>query len=233
MIEKYDLLYIKPSIGGGGKGVIRIERAAIGYMLQTADKKLQFLRQSSVWTYLQKLIPPKRRYLVQQGLHLLHVDDRPVDFRVILLKPDQHGDWEYKGIMGKCAAKDSHVTNRSSGGSSILFEDALKQGLNYDDEQCAETENTFRELSLNIAHTLSDFFVNVNQLGLDLAIDQEERIWLIEANTRPNYQLFRDHEEPEMFAHIRGMIRKLRSPRPKRKKRIVRLKKNNTRKRLS
>ena len=215
MFDKYDLLYVKPSIGGGGKGVFRVERTEKWYIFQTRKKKMRFRKLHSVWVYLQKLIPPQKRYLVQQGLNLMHIDERPVDFRVILVKPRRNSEWEYKGIIGKCAAKDSHITNRCSGGTSIRFHEALQQGLEYDEVQCEEAAEMLKTLSLNIAETMNEYFVNINQLGLDIGIDQDEQFWLIEANTRPNFQLFRHHEEPKMFAHIRAEIRKLREPNKK------------------
>lgn len=219
MIAQYDLLYVKPSVGGGGKGVIRLEQTDEYYVLQTIRRKVKFRKLKNMWIYLKKRIPPNRVYLVQQGLHLMRIDQRPIDFRVILIKPNRNAEWIYKGIIGKYAAKDSHITNRSSGGTSIRFFDALQQRFDYDEEQCVEKEETMTQLSYKIAQTLGDYFINMNQLGLDLAIDEEERVWLIEANTRPNYQLFRQHEKPEKFAQIRAHIRQLRTPTNRRNRR--------------
>lgn len=140
----------------------------------------------------------------------MQMNERPVDFRVLLTKPKPGKPWKFEGIIGKCAAKNRHVTNRSSGGTSVRLKDALEHGLQYDEEQYLETKASIQDASMKIANTLGRYFFRMNQLGLDIAIDRDGVLWLIEANTRPNYQLFRKHEDPRKFAQIRAVIRKLR-----------------------
>ncbi|MNP87462.1 hypothetical protein D3C76_1883740 [compost metagenome] len=55
-------------------------------------------------------------------------------------------------------------------------------------------------------------FPLVAELGLDIGIDENLKLWLIEANTRPQYKLFRDHEDPMLYNRIGAIIKTIRLP---------------------
>ncbi|MNY76879.1 hypothetical protein D3C86_2166020 [compost metagenome] len=52
----------------------------------------------------------------------------------------------------------------------------------------------------------------VAELGLDIGIDEDLQLWLIEANTRPQYKLFRDHDDRTLYARIGAIIKTVRRP---------------------
>ena len=63
--------------------------------------------------------------MLQKGIELIALNGRPIDFRLMLLKPA--GRWEVMGIMGKLAARHLAVTNYNHGGQPITFESALRR----------------------------------------------------------------------------------------------------------
>jgi hypothetical protein len=139
----------------------------------------------------------------------MKIGERFVDFRIVLLKP--RNTWEFIGIMGKCAAKNRFVTNHARGGVSIRLKQALKQGLNYSEKESEQLEERLQSLGLNIAHSLNETYSNITELGLDIAIDSDEKIWLLEANTKPQFKLFKDHEDHTLYRKILKYTKNLRS----------------------
>jgi hypothetical protein len=66
-------------------------------------------------------------------------------------------------------------------------------------------------LSLTIARAMKQHFPNITELGLDIAIDTNQKIWLLEANTKPHYHLFKYHSTPILYAQIRSSVRSIRT----------------------
>lgn len=212
-LEDYPVIFVKPSLGGGGVGILKITKleANLGFLYQSDHELLVFPDTDMIYRHIQKIKPRRKRYLIQQGLPLMLVEKRPVDFRALLLRRSLKKGWRCYGIMGKLAAQNKIVTNKKQGGTSVRLDDALRIGLQFSDKQCKDMEQQMLQLSRRVGICFRERFPYVNQLGLDLAVDRDGKLWLIEANTRPDYQLFRQHERPELYPIIRKTIRQLRN----------------------
>ncbi|MEI7024983.1 YheC/YheD family protein [Paenibacillus sp. y28] len=210
MIKTHPIVFIKPVIGGGGRGILKVSSAGAGqYTLQHAGG----IRTYSSLPLLIKFIQSQtasRQYLIQQGVDLIRIGGRAMDFRILMLKPARK--WKVMGVMGKLAARNKHVTNYCRGGSWIRLEDALTQSIGCTPEDCRIAENELRAFAETIAGYMDKEFPNIDELGLDIAIDGERRIWLLEANTKPQYKLFLHHPDPRLYSKISAMIRALRYP---------------------
>lgn len=205
MIERYSVLFLKPDLGMKGQGIMKVTLEDDNYVIRTASKKHFYDDPEKASEKLQQLIGDKR-YLVQQGIDLIRIKDNPIDFRALLhLKPN--GKWKFFGIMGKVAAPNRFVTNHSSGGKAIR----LFQALEVTKEEGVEWEERIKKLSGTIARAMKQHFPNITELGLDIAIDTNQRIWLLEANTKPHYHLFKYHSTPQLYAQIRSSVRSIRT----------------------
>lgn len=205
-INKYPTVFLKPSIGGGGRGVYRITSEDHVYLLEAAKTKRKYRSKKDLYYALQHRCGNKK-YIIQQGIRLAVIHGRPFDLRVLLLKPEK--DWKFIGFMGKIAATNYFVTNHSRGGKSIRLESALRY-LKYSEEKAEETEKKLKTLSHKIAHSLNEYFYNITELGLDIALDHDGHIWLLEANTKPQYNLFKHHADKTLFDKIDSFTRKMR-----------------------
>jgi glutathione synthase/RimK-type ligase-like ATP-grasp enzyme len=206
LLAVHRTVFLKPKVGGGGKGIVRIttyhQGAARRYQIQTAlsTRKL---------TNFEQLIRairshPLNNYIVQQGIDLIQLNQRPIDFRVLLGRIDDQ--WQLFGTMGKLAAKGKHVTNYSRGGEPIQLQPALLKTLQQSPKQIDQLAKKINTISLNVAKTLNLAYPQLNQLGIDIAIDTAKKIYILEANSRPNYELFRAHEDPQLYAKIARWI---------------------------
>jgi hypothetical protein len=137
---------------------------------------------------------------MQRGVRLLEIDRRPVDFRVLLGKVD--GDWQVFGVMGKVAARGKHVTNVARGGEPIVVADALREGLRLKPAAIRDVEAKLAKVSLRTARTLAETYPLLTQLGVDLALDKSRQVFVLEANSRPNFELFRAHPDAELYGRI-------------------------------
>lgn len=205
MIDKYDVLFLKPDLGMKGRGVMKVSHEEEDYIIRTASYTHKYPDKELAAQKLKQLIGDKR-YIVQQGIDLIRIGGNPIDFRALLhLKPE--GDWRFFGVMGKVAAPNRFVTNHSSGGKPIRLYNAL--GVTKEDGQ--EWYKRIKEMSLKIATAMKEHFPKIDELGLDIAIDTDRKIWLVEANTKPQYQLFRYHSNPRLFGQIAASVRAIRS----------------------
>jgi hypothetical protein len=199
-LNDYSVIFLKPVSGSMGSGIIRIKRIKNKYLLEADKKKELFNKKSKLIRSLKQIIR-RKKYLVQQGIDLFSIDQRPVDFRVLLLKP---GDkWEMMGIMGKWGAPNRIVTNYSKGSLPITLERALKKSKLFTKKQSAQMENKLNVLGFRTAATLSKNFNNVRKAGLDVAIDTLQKPWILEVNTKPGSRLFKHHDDKTLYSKIR------------------------------
>ncbi|WP_028548117.1 YheC/YheD family protein [Paenibacillus sp. UNC451MF] len=210
MIERHAVLFLKPDLGMRGQGIVKVSREEdSACIIQTATKTYRH-RDSNLASKRLKQLIGNKRYIVQQGIDLIRIKGKPVDFRVLLhIRPNKK--WRFFGIMGKVAAKNRFVTNHSRGGKAIRLHQALSCTFGIPKEDSSKWDGRIKTLSGKIAKAMKIHYPNITELGLDIAIDTEEKIWLIEANTKPQYQLFRHHADPKLYDKIAYSVRVLRA----------------------
>ncbi|HEY0826759.1 MAG TPA: YheC/YheD family protein [Bacilli bacterium] len=198
-LSKYPSIFIKPTFGLGGTGIMKITRSGNTYILQSGIRKRKFNNRMNLSDFIQK-VTHYRNYIVQQGIHLLTIHNRPVDFRVLLLKPKE--EWRLMGTIGKVAAANRIVTNFHSGGKGLTLHRALMATRHFTPLQYNQTEQKLSSVSLRIANKFSQHYRHARKLGLDFGIDTNRKIWLLEANTNPGYNLFKIHHNKALFKRI-------------------------------
>jgi hypothetical protein len=194
LLEQNACLFLKPRSSSVGNGIIRIRRknqdmvAEINVLGQTKRQKVGINQLINI------IKRKKRSYLVQQGISLMAYKGNPVDFRVSIQK-DGKGRWHYTGMVGKVAKKGAIVTNLHCGGHSLKASELfLNWGWNG-----PEIERKVSKLGILIAQTLDKELPHIADLGLDIAIDEQQQPWLIEVNFRDLRITFRDAGEKDKW----------------------------------
>ncbi|MCM3632966.1 YheC/YheD family protein [Paenibacillus camelliae] len=194
LLKQYDSLFLKPSTASVGQGVIRIRKSSKGPI---ADINVLGRTKSKNVTIQQivKMIKRERRnYLVQQGISLMSHEGKLVDFRVSVQK-NGNGKWQYTGIVGRMAQKGAVVTNLHCRGKALKASDIFQTwGWN-----AAKIEKEIANLGIRIAETLDKSLPHVADIGLDIALDEQQHPWLIEVNFRDLRITFRDAKEEEKW----------------------------------
>jgi hypothetical protein len=207
-LKRYKTVFVKPVYGRGGRGIIKVsKRGARSYRLQKGSRARMFRSKRRVAGEVKKLTRGKP-YLVQRGIRLLTLGGRPIDFRIFMLKPGHK--WVCMGIMGRWAAPGRVVTNYSAGGKALSLSGALKASRGLSHSRIRHIERKLIRIGHQVAKAFSGRYRHVRKLGIDVALDRRLRIWILEPNTDPGYNLFRHHKDRTRFGQIRRMSRHIR-----------------------
>lgn len=112
MLGRYGNVVIKPVVGGGGYGVIKVFRDQRGYGF-TYMHNTRIYRDFTTMRQALDRFKVKRKYLIQQGISLARISGRPIDYRVKVVKNGDH--WEFRSMVGRVARPGLFVTNLCKG----------------------------------------------------------------------------------------------------------------------
>jgi hypothetical protein len=195
MLEKYEMVYLKPIRGSLGLGIFRITYdPKKGYYCRFHGGNRNVLHRfttlrSLLAHYFRKNNQRFKGYLAQQGIRLLRVQNRPVDFRVHVHK-DSTDQWKVIGIGTKLAGAGSVTTHVRTGGILLPTQQLFDKHFG---EQSAHMLQSLEHTAITMSKVLEENADGpLGEIGMDMGIDQESRIWLFECNAKPGRHIF-DH----------------------------------------
>jgi len=180
MLSRYGMVVVKPVRGGGGIGVIKLEKSGSSYRLTHQFSSRTY---SSFDGLMQGLDRARlnRQYLIQKGIRLATIEGRPIDYRVKHVK--EKGRWVYRSMVGRLAKRGLFVTNLSRGGSQLTAAQGIRRSLS--SRMVGPLKREMRHLTNASTALLERRFPGLGQLGYDYGIDHNGHIWILEVNTRP------------------------------------------------
>jgi len=186
MLRKYRTLFLKPSNGSLGKGIIKVTsgREQINYVVYRGKRLRSQASNAAELMNKTKKFRGDRHYIVQQGLELIKHRGATFDLRIIYQK-NGRGEWQISKKFCRIAPRGSSISNLSSGGrvekSSKVLQHIFKK------EEKVETKNEqIRLLCKMVASTLeNDSNSTFGELGMDIGIDRSGHLYLIEVNSKP------------------------------------------------
>ncbi len=201
--------YLKPINGCLGIGIYKLSKKSnADIVLQSTvrgknDSK-EFDDPNDVIRYLKRKHGTLKDYVIQEKVNLLRCENDPIDFRVHLNKT-RSGDWAVSGIGSKRSAKNSVTTHVRNGGQ---LQSALPMLRKIQPQQAEHMHYKLEQTGIKIAQAIADESVNpVGELGIDLGIDQRNRIWMFEANAKPGRSIFKLPELKDANRHSFQMLR--------------------------
>lgn len=203
-LTKYNSVYIKPSAGWGGKGVLKVWKTVQGYSLvQVRGNTETFLTVENLYSRIEKLREGKL-YIIQRAIDLAKVKGRPFDIRLMMIR-DPQGKWQYSAMLAKVAGPSSIVTNVARGKGYVMeVEDALRTSLGASPSKIQKIKSEMITLGHKTCEKL-DSYNRYWNLGLDLAVDKNGKVWMIEQNTGPAHSLFARLPNPAAYQRLRDM----------------------------
>jgi len=209
MLQTYKTIFLKPNYGSGGSGIIRIRKRTLhsGFEIRSGRYR-QYVGFDGLRKYLQRLSKSTKRFIVQRGIKLARYKGRKFDIRVYLQKPEH--EWMISGMVARVAAQKLVVTNHSKGGFARTVDRVLAYLFDGDRSRTNACIREIENLSLTIAPILKRKFSDLRELGIDIAIDENGRVWFIEANSLPGHHLFTQLPDKSMLRTIKANKRKMR-----------------------
>lgn len=187
MLAAYPSLYVKPSNGSLGLGIISIKKDKKGVLNYVVNRRRRFKStadNANEFMIKTRTLRSDKPYIVQQGIPLATYQGSPFDIRIIFQK-DGEGSWQIGKKFARIAARGSSVSNLSSGGRAVPTKQLMK-ALFRKAEVIEEKNRQIKEVCHQVAATLEKATqLTFGELGLDLGIDKDGNIWLIEVNSKP------------------------------------------------
>lgn len=181
-IEEYKKIIIKPRSDSHGNMVHYLEGCDNGYLIKYRDKDT-ILSKEQLTHYVNQLLT-KRIMLVQKYIESRRKTNEPYDLRLHMQK-DDHGKWNITSIIPRVGPHDKIITNISQGGQLSLFDRfvAIEFGKN-----AKEIKDKVEKFCYDFSKHFDILYpYNFDELGIDVGIDENQKIWIYEVNWRPGH----------------------------------------------
>jgi hypothetical protein len=193
MLEKHRFIYLKPTGGSLGIGIYRLTYTPRrGYFARYRKNGKNVLIRFDKFEGLMRMLGTNsgrlNRYVAQQGIRLIEIDNCPIDFRFHMTKNGSNR-WVVAAIGAKKAGKGSVTTHVRSGGQLMTPEQVMRQTYGARGEQVLEKA---RSTAVKLAEAIErNHHHRLGELGFDIGIDSSEKVWMFEANAKPGRSIFK------------------------------------------
>lgn len=182
MIKLYGKVIIKPLSGHQGGGVVFIEKYGKNHY-KINEARVRSLINKKQLIDLISLKIKEKDYLVQQFISCQIKSGHVFDFRLHLQKNGE-GKWVITSIFPRIGRFGSITANMGSGGYSTYLDSFLK--IEFDDSWY-DMKRYLEQFALSFSNHFDSLYdsVSLDELGIDVGIDENQKLWLFEVNWRP------------------------------------------------
>ncbi|MFO1446353.1 YheC/YheD family protein [Bacillus sp. Bva_UNVM-123] len=183
-VSGYKKVVFKPIDGRKGKGILFISKNGDGY---------EVIKDSNVAYYSRQQLEQLIKTMVSNGTHILQPYIQSVtksgqifDFRLHIQKNGE-GKWVITTIYPRVAPKGSIIPNINNGGFTNYLDPFLKQEFK---DEAFNIRRTLEHFSLALANHIDELQMIqygeiVDEIGVDIGLDENHKIWIYEINWRP------------------------------------------------
>lgn len=178
MLQSNASVYVKRNQTLQALGLFMVQKTETGYLFVDRDRNEIMIQSNAAPAFINNLIK-NYPYIVQQAVPLKY-HGRHVDFRVIMQK-GRTKEWACMGILARFGAKGSVSTNFTEGGKLEAGKPALQQIFRLSKKQAAEKIQEIIQICQKSCERI-DQFGNFADVGLDIVVDPDMKIWILEIN---------------------------------------------------
>ncbi|MFC4775459.1 YheC/YheD family protein [Paenibacillus sp. GCM10023252] len=192
LLAAHKVIYMKPNYGNKGLGVYRAELKDSGeiHIGEHHLKPLIIAADMAQFHEVTDAIIGSTPYIVQQGVHIQTLTGRTFDIRILVQK-NKTGSWSITSAISRVAF--SGCFNTSIFEKMCVAREAL-QYLYSPDAAQAQLHTSYM-LSLLAAEAIElRSGLHLAEISVDLAIDEEDHLWIIEVNGMPQKSLYRSFQ---------------------------------------
>ncbi|MCA1011487.1 YheC/YheD family protein [Halobacillus halophilus] len=181
-IEEYQQTVIKPHSGSKGLSVHFVSLTKENNIQCITGAEDHIYSMEEFKQYLSTLIS-ERKYLIQPFIECKTKAGLTYDFRLHVQK-NEHRKWAITLIYPRISGGKKLTSNVSSGGYRGELIPFLKDEF---DDKYFDVKQLLEYFAITFAEHFEGLYQNksFDELGIDVAIDQEWRIWIYEVNWRP------------------------------------------------
>ncbi|WP_066058922.1 YheC/YheD family endospore coat-associated protein [Robertmurraya korlensis] len=196
LLNKHSSLFIKPIHGSQGRKILHLYKESHSFIVKvsTGTQSDDFMSFTNVEHFFKWFSRFRRKttYIIQQGIPLLLYKNRHIDFRV-LCHQNHHNSWKVTSVVARISAEKQFVANIARGGETYKPIKALTEL--FERNVAIQQLALMKELAKEIASIISKNTEGITgELGLDIGVDQDGKLWLIEVNSKPS----KNFEEQEI-----------------------------------
>lgn len=197
-LRRFGDAVVKPVDGRNGVGLYFLHGEGDGWVVRRGDGGEEGRGTAAeAAAYVEKRIAGRigyRRYLVQRYIESRAEDGRAVDIRVHVQRRAD-GEWGVTRAYVRLGEARSSLANTSRGGYQGSLRGFLERRRRRAAEIAAEIEATALAAARSADAAMS---LPLSEAGVDLAIDPDDKLWIIEVNAQPGTSLH-EHARAEHF----------------------------------
>ncbi len=179
-LRQYESIVMKPLIGHKGQNIYFVERNKETYNVQLNKTTTVALNEKEFEDFISSQII-NNTYLAQVFVESKTKNGLSTHFRLHTQKGGE-GEWNLTTIY-PCMAQQGIVANISSGGYTMLFENFLKQEF---DDEYYNIKRYLEQFAIHFTKHFDRLYHNIlDELGIDVGLDKNHKIWIFEVNWRP------------------------------------------------
>lgn len=201
MLQLHRVIVLKPTGGAKGRGIIKVAALRNQTLeIHYNDMKLTVIGVKKAYDMISDKIG-STPYIIQRFITLATVEDRPIDFRVMVQRT-KDTPWQVTGKVAKIAGEGYFVTNNcQSNGTAVPVEEAVQRS-NITPSRKDTVIDRMEALAIQAVQILEKYYPNIVVIGFDIGVDDKGELWLIEANVYPGLSLFRKLADKTMLRRI-------------------------------
>ncbi|QRF23650.1 YheC/YheD family protein [Alicyclobacillus sp. TC] len=184
MLQEYGSLYVKPSGGSVGHGIIRVDRQNTGWLVtvlkNNRSESATARHLEDAWRLVQRMRLPVS-YIIQESIPRIDWQGRPCDFRILLQK--RLGLWHVVGKGVRVSGQGAITTHVPNGGSIASARDVLRAHFG---SHWKEIEERMDKSVERTAKAIDSFFDHAcGEMSMDVGVTSSGSSWIFEANAKP------------------------------------------------
>lgn len=192
---------VKPVGGSLGQGVIRLKKEENKVILKGRNLKNHIINEkisdgNRLYLHLVRFFRG-RTFLIQPYLSLSTPKGEPFDIRVLVQKTaiEPKQSWSITGIAVRQGMNGGITSNLHGGGRAYSVKPFLAKL--FPEEKVNEILASIQLLAQETPVCLENRHGPLIELGMDIGVDRQGKVWLIELNSKPGREIFRQLHEPD------------------------------------
>ena len=181
MIKRFQKVIIKPLSGHQGGGVVFIEKYGSNhYKINDAGLESSMNEKQLVDWLTPKI--QEHEYVIQQFITSQTKSGHVFDFRLHVQKNGE-GKWVITSIYPRIGRLGTITSNMGSGGYSTYLDIFLKHEFG---DSWYDIQRYLEQFAISFSNHFDSLYDNeLDELGIDVGIDANQKLWLFEVNWRP------------------------------------------------